>query len=293
MRILFFFLLLTPVVSVATTVKCSNAEYANKELRFYRLADPISGDTEHAFSLKFDANGTANASINHSLTLYTFSDFGVYRGMLLLEPGKTITLKLPPFREKSFGDQKNPYFSPVSFWFHSESSIHLTDKVSSFDQKLNSLTNKYFNELYLSQSKTVFDSVQLRLNNSFPEVSPQAFNLHKQLRLKFIKADIFRQRPEEYSEFFTDIKDEFWIHQEFVALFEKTFNEQLSFSAKAIGGKEIFTAVEKQDMKALLSFVEKKFKTTGKMADLVLLKLLHDGFYSNDFSQISRDQGLT
>ena len=46
MRILLIFLLLAPFVSQATGVNSSNTEYANKELKFYKLADPVSGEKE-------------------------------------------------------------------------------------------------------------------------------------------------------------------------------------------------------------------------------------------------------
>ena len=285
MRYLFLLLLLAPMVGLATTIKCSNIEYANKDLQFFQLSDPISGERELAFSLKFDASGVATAGIGNSTSLYVFSDFGVYRGMLLLLPGKTINLKFPPLREKSFGDEKNPYFRPVTFWFQTLNSKNLNDKISKFDQELNALTNKYFDELYFNQSKTVYDSLIYILNESFTEKPSQAFMHHKALQLQFIKADVFRQRPEAFSEIFEGIGSEYWTHQAFVALFDKTFNNQLSFSAKAIGGQDIFAAVQNEDSKNLLTFVKKKYKVSGHMADLVLLKLLHDGFYSGDFSQ--------
>ncbi len=64
-------------------------------------------------------------------------------------------LQLPPFREKSFADQKNPYFEPVSFWFTTENKNQLNSQISDFTIKLNQLTNKYFNHLYFRQSKEI------------------------------------------------------------------------------------------------------------------------------------------
>ncbi len=287
MRIPIFFLLfsLLPLLGFSTTITCSDVGYAGKQLTFLKPSDPISGETELCFKLNFDSSGNAAAEINTPHTIYTFCDFSVYRGMLYLEPGKTIQLKLPPFREKSFANQKNPYFTPVQFWFISENQNELTDKVSSFEQKLNLLTDKHFDELYFKQSKTIWDSVVMQLNTAFPETLHETLNQHKNLKTKFIEADVFRLRPEDYSIIFSDIHPEFWMHQAFIALFDKTFDRQLSFSAKAIKGKEINTAVKNENTSALLNFVKTKYKVSGKMAELVLLKLLHDGFYSGEFSR--------
>lgn len=287
MRISLFIFLFSflPFFAISTTIRCSNAEYAGKQLNFFRHSDPVSGEKELAFTLNFDELGRCTTTINSTKTDYVFCDFGVYRGMLLLTPQETIKLKLPPFRAKSFANQKNPYFSPISFWFVSESKNQLNDKVNAFNQQLNQLSDKYFNELYFQQSKTVYDSVLLQINAAFPETEPMAFVHHKNLKIELIKADIFRLRPENYSQIFNDINSEFWLHQSFIALFNKTFDNQLSFSAKAIKGKEISTAVAKQDINRLLSFVATKYKVSGKMAELVLLKILHDAFYSGDFSK--------
>ena len=287
MRISLVILLFTliPFFGFSSTVRCSNPEYSGKKLVFFKLADPISGEKELAFTLQFNAEGKCTANITNKTTIYAFCDFGIYHGMLLIEPNKTIELKLPPFREKSFANQKNPYFSPIDFWFISEDKNQVTNKLSEFDQQLSALTNKYFNELYFQQSKTVFDSVLVQLELDFPETTPASFELHKKLKIQFIKSDIFRLRPEEYSVVFEDIKPVYWIHETFVALFEKTFDNQLSFSAKAIGGKKISEAVHKEDIKTLLKFVQTKYKVSGKMSELVLLKMLHDGFYSGYFSQ--------
>ncbi len=284
--ILILFCLL-PFIDFATTVRCSNSDYAGKQLRFYKLSDPISGEKELAFTLHFDGDGKCSTDVNIAQTIYTFSEFGIYRGMLVVEPDVTIDLKLPPLREKTFANQKNPYFTPASFWFITESKKQLTDKINAFEQQLNFLTDKYFNELYFQQKKTVYDSVLIQLNSDFPETTPEVFVHHKNLKTQLIKADIFRLRPEDYSQIFNDISPEFWTQQAFVTLFEKTFDGQLSFSAKAIKGKEVSVAVAKQDVQTLLNFTKTKYKVSGKMAELVLLKLLHDGFYSGDFSKVA------
>jgi hypothetical protein len=283
LSIVIFFLL--PALCWAITIKCNNIEYAGQKLNFYRFADPISGEKELVFTLQFDANGKCSADIKNTKTIYAFSDFGIYRGMLLLAPKTNIELQLPPKREKSFANQKNPYFEPASFWFISTNKNQLNDNISKYDQTLNQLTNKHFNELYFSQSKAVYDSVLAQVNNLPNYNANQAFDIHKKLKEQYLKADIFRLQSQTYSEIFNQIAPEYWTHQAFISLFEKAFDNQLSFSAKAIGGKKYSDAVQKNDIKSLLQLVEEKYKVSAKMSELVLLKMLHDGFYSGYFSQ--------
>lgn len=288
MRLLFCLLALfslTPYWSFASSIQCSNSEYANQTLRFFQLGDPITGNKEILFEMDFDGQGNCNTQIKVAKTTFVFTEFGIYKGLLLLEPGKNIQLKLPPFREKSFGDEKNPYFKPVSFWFITENKDALNDKISGFEQELNRQLDKNFNRLYMQQSDSVFKSVLNQLDFAFPVNNPQAFVHHKKLKTELVRSEIFRLRPESYSKVFVTIEPDYWIHPAFSDLFEKTFQQQLSFSAKAIGGKEVSQLVHAQNLKGLLDYTNKKYKLTGKIGDLALLKMLHDAFYSNDFSK--------
>ena len=139
--------------------------------------------------------------------------------------------------------------------------------------------------MYFQQSETAFSKLKAGINEAFPETGPESFELHKKLRLKLIEADIFRLNPEDYSVVFQSIPPAFWGHQSFKTLFNKTFDKQLSFSAKAIGGKKVSEAVANENTKGLLDFIAGKYQLSGTMADLVLLKMLHDGFYSKEFSE--------
>ncbi|WP_167617674.1 redoxin domain-containing protein [Maribellus sediminis] len=282
----FFISFIAGTLQGATTkISCSNKEYAGKSLVFYQLEDPVTNYKSEAFTLEIDSNGNCTVTVDIKNDSYYFSDFGVFRSMLLVKPGETVTLKLPPFREKTFAEEKNPYFQPVSFWFISESGANLTDKISEFEQQLNYLTDKYFNKLYLKQSKAVFDSVQTQLDILVPNTAPKSLVNHKVLQVKLTEADIFQLRPEAYSAIFNNIEPKFWLHPAFVEAMNKTFDRQLSFSAQAIHGDKVRAAVGTKNLQALIDFVETKYKTSGITTDIVLLKLLHDGFYSKEFSQ--------
>lgn len=283
--ILLHFALFLTFFAGATDIRCKNPEYAGKQLIFYVPADPVSDNSSEWFSLKFDASGNASTTVDVKQTTYGFTNFGIYRGMLFIQPGKTIVLKLPPFREKSFADEKNPYFEPVSFWFITENGKDLNDQVSAFEQQANYLTDKNLNQLYMLQSKTVFDSVKISLEQLVPKDASPTLKVYSHMKLGMLEADIFRKRPESFSAVFNEIQPAFWLHSAFMEFFNKSFDKQLSFSAQAIKGDEIKKAVETRDLPALISYTEKKYHTSGKTTDLALLKMLHDAYYSNEFSK--------
>lgn len=271
--------------SATTKITCKNVDYAGKILDFYSYADPVTKEKIATFSLIFNNDGNSSAIIELSENLFVFSDFGVYRGLLFLEPGQTLELKMPPFRDKTFADQKNPYFEPVSFWFATENKNQLSNQISDFSIKLNQLINKNFDRLYFRQSRSVYDSIVNALNVEFSTIKSEAFKMHKSLSLKAIEAEAFREKPEEYSQLFSGIKPAYWLQPSFIALLENTFNSQLSFEAKSVKGENIRNAVNKPDMNYLMDFIQSKYKISGETGQLVLLKLLHDAWYSGDFSK--------
>lgn len=284
-----FFLafLLSSASFASVTIQCDNKNYAGKKLDFYCFTDPISSESQFVFSLETDQTGKSVKTIELQSTQFVFCDFGIYRGMLLLEPDQKIILKLPPVREKSFADQKNPYFEPVSFWFETENKQQLNNYLANFTNRLNQLTEKYFDQLYFRQSKQAYDSLVFFIEKEFGSIKSESFELHEKLSLKMVEAEAFRQKPEDYSSLFSAIKQEYWLYPAFTALFDKTFSGQLSFEAKSVKGDEVRKAANQANVSFLIQYTKTRYKLNEEMAQLALLKMLHDGFYSGDFSKKS------
>lgn len=283
--LVFFFSLLVSLPALAIRIEGKNREYAEKEIEFYRFSDPVTQEKELVFTLKPDEEGNFTADTEVPQTTFVFSDFGIYRGLLFLEPGKNLKLLFPPLREKSFADSKNPYFEPVEFWFSTEKGDQLNDHISIFDSKLNLLTDKFFNQLYFTQSQSAFDSVKTQLSEVADISASPVFTTHKNLKLKSLEADVFRLKPETVSKELMKTEQEFLSHPAFLELFDKTFANKLSFEARAAGGDKIRQAVAARNVTFLKNLVNEKYNIPGSFADLVLLKILHDAFYSGDFQQ--------
>ncbi len=285
--LLLFFLMISFLNGTCTEIIGQNKEYAGRKLRFFKYSDPVTKEKIHLFTLDIDAAGNFKANADVNKTTFVYSEFGIYKGNLFLEPGQKIELLLPPFREKTFAEQKNPYFTPVEFWFSTAEGNHLNDEISSFDNQLNQLADKYFNQLYFGQSRSAFDSVQVQLQQQFEEINSKTFAQHKNLKLKSVEADAFRMKPAKIAPELADVELDYWNHPAFIQLFDKTFAGNLSSEAKSKPGNSILKAVSEGDVAFFTTFIKNNYRITGLLSDLVLLKLMHDGFYSGDFPQES------
>jgi hypothetical protein len=272
---------------MATKIEGRHKEYAGMELLFFRYKNPVSLEKEHVFTLVIDATGAFSADIKMEETQFVFSDFGIYRGMLFPEPGKTIQLQLPPLRTKSFAEEKNPYFQPVEFWFATGKNDQLNDKVAAFDAMLNQLTDKYFNQLYFRQSRQSFDSIQYAAEQKFGKETSPVLQHHIKLKLKAVETDAFRLSPAKVSPALQASSPAYRTHPAYIELLEKAYAGRLSFEAKSMNGDEIRKAVAGNNIPFLQNLLKTKYEITGPSADIALLKMLHDAFYSGDFTRPS------
>ncbi len=272
---------------MATKIEGRHKDYAGMELVFFRYNNPVSLEKEHVFTLAVDGTGAYSADVKVEETLFVFSDFGIYRGMLFLEPGKTVQLQLPPVRNKSFAEEKNPYFQPVGFWFATGKNDQLNDKVAAFDAMMNQLTDKYFNQLYFKQSRQAFDSIQYAAEQKFGKETSPVLQHHIKLKLKAIETDAFRLSPAKVSPALQASTAAYHTHPAFIELLEKAYSGRLSFEAKSVNGDEIRKAVAENNISYIQNLLKSKYELAGTAADIVLLKILHDAFYSGDFTRAS------
>jgi hypothetical protein len=272
---------------MATRIEGRHKDYAGMELVFFRYNNPVSLEKEHVFTLSVDATGMFSADVKVEENLFVFSDFGIYRGMLFLEPGKTMQLQLPPLRKKTFAEEKNPYFQPVGFWFTTGKNDQLNDRVAALDAMLNQLTDKYFNQLYFSQSRQAFDSIQYFVEQKFGKETSPILQHHIKLKLKAVETDAFRLSPAKVSPALQASTPAYRTHPAFIELLEKVYSGRLSFEAKSVNGDEIRKAVAANNIPFLQNLLKTKYEITGTAADIALLKMLHDAFYSGDFTRPS------
>ncbi len=281
---IFLFFAFSDCISGAV-VSAASSEYSGKRMHFYHHADPITQASETGFLLQFDNKGNATTNVAVKSTTCFYCDFGIYRGSVFIEPGKNIKINLPPLREKSFADQKNPYFEPVYFWFTVAEEENLNNLISSFNNQINQLTNKYFNQLYIRNSKAAFDSIAGQINRYFPDKNIEAFEVYKALSLKLLEADALRLKTEQYASVIGDIPLAQWQNPAFESIFEKAFENRLSFATHKVDGNELKKAVNNSDLSFVKSYVAEKFHLKGDFVQLVTLKLLYDGYYSGNFSK--------
>jgi len=285
--ILFALTVLAGLQANALRIQGSAPDYAGKMLEFFSVSDPVSLSPVPCFVLKIDEKGHFSVDAEVRDLLYCYSDFGIYRGRMIMVPGKDINLELPPIREKRFEESKNPYFEPVLIWLKTDAGDNspLNTLVSRFDARYYILTDAWFNQLYYRQMKNYADSVKIRLDKEFRQYDDPAFRMHRQLRIKSLEADIQRAGREKVAGSLRDVPPQMWNQPAFSDFLNRLFVNTLSTESKSPGGSKLRLWVARENLAELSRWVRNFTASEAPLSDLILLKMLHDAFYSGEFSK--------
>jgi hypothetical protein len=156
-----------------------------------------------------------------------------------------------------------------------------------FDQQFYQLSQKYFNQLYMRQQRNYLDSVRIPLEKEFSQVNAPLFQHHLQLQLKTIEAGIMRAGREKLMAGMTGLPAQAWKLPAFADLVDRLFTNTLSLESKSATGASLRTMVARRSLADLKKWTETYTGTSSPLSDMLTIKMLHDAFYSGEFSKIN------
>lgn len=273
----------------AAKIEGSEPGYAGRSIEFVKWSDPVSKTEKAVFTLQIDEQGKISHNFDVSETIFCYADFDIYRCKLMLSPGQSIRIKLPPPREKSFEESKNPYFKPVEMWMMAhplnEGEEELTSLTARFDQHFDKLKQQYFNQLFHQRQRKYIDTVKIQLDAKFPDSRLPLFNYHKKLQLKTLEADMTFSGREKLLSGAQNLPPEVWNLPSFVDVIDRLFSNTFSNESKGGSGGSLRAWIAQTRGAELKKWVETYTGTLAPLSDLLLLKMLHDAFYSGEFDK--------
>ncbi len=285
--ILISLIILAGLQAEALRIIGSAPDYAGRTLEFFSVSDPVSKTPVPCFMLNIDDQGKFNAEAAVLENLYCYSDFGIYRGRMILVPGRDITLELPPLREKRFEESKNPYFEPVEIWLKTggDSGNEITNMISQFDTRFYRFTDTYFNQLYYKQMKSYADTIRGKLDKEFGKNRDPLFREHLRIRMASLEADVMRSGRERIAGELKDLPPGAWFRPAFTDFLNRLFVNTLSTESKSPTGSKLRLWVARENLTELRNWTSRFTAAPSPLSDVILLKLLHDAWYSGEFSK--------
>lgn len=294
-KILFstFFLLCVLLTEKAwpTQVKITGKapEYANNSIGLNRLHDFISEEKMKLGTIRFNSEGIFNLEVELTETSLCFADFDGYHGMIYLEPGKSYEIVFPPKRKLTESQKRNPFVKPEPIWFgiskpdKDELNIH----IQQFEQAYVILENKYFDQIFTYQAKSLVDTVKLKLDKEFPKTNSVLFESHKLFRKANLEFALNQGKSAIFMEsYFISIKPIYNLAA-YSTLFNQVFLNYFSVLTNASNSTNIKNLINSSALQQLDEHFQKQLHFNKELSHFVLLKSMNDANYSKQFSKAS------
>jgi hypothetical protein len=283
--------LLATEKSWSASVKISGKapEYATNSIELYILHDFITEEKVKLGTIRFNAEGVFNLEIEIAETNLCMADFDGYHGMIYFEPGKSYPIVFPPKRTLTESQKRNPFVKPEPVWFGISTSDknELNFKIQQFEQEYAKLENKYFDRIFVNQSKSLVDTVKLKLDAEFPKTNLVLFESHKFFRRANLDFALNQGKSAEFMEtYFSGIRPLYNLAS-YSVIFNQVFMDYFSVLTNVSNSIEIKNAINTANLSKLDELFQKKLNFNKELSHLVLLKSMNDAYYSKQFSKAS------
>lgn len=261
--------------------------YAQNTIELNTLHDFISEEKIKLGTIRFNTDETFKLEVDIAETTLCFADFDGYHGMIYLEPGHTYEIVFPPKREMSESQKRNPFFKPEPVWFGilNTDKNELNFRIQQFEQAYTTLENNYFDRIFVNQAKSLVDTIKLKLDSEFPKTNDTFFEAHKQFRLANLDFALYQGKSARFMEtYFSSVKPVYNLAA-YSTIFNQVFLNYFDVLINQSNNQEIKKLIFSTDIHQLDLYFQEKLKFNPSLSHLILLRSLHDAYYSKQFSK--------
>jgi peroxiredoxin len=264
-------------------------EYKGDTITFFTWADPFTKTELEIGRSVVDSKGHFRLDIKAEKTLAVHVHTGVYKGEMLVEPGKKYKIMFPPKEEKTILEYLNPYFEELQFYIGLEdtSMLELNNQIRELEQFTNYFVTQ--NQNRIASRKVAKHQVErfLHVTDSiFPDTDNEYFNQYKFYKLAQIRFIAeYMNVDKAAGELFSN-RTVLYNSKAYMELFGQVFGNFVPFFVKSQGSTELIDWVERdQNYSQLKSSIEKQeYINQSSLSEMIIMKLLFDGFYADRFS---------
>jgi hypothetical protein len=285
-RLVFPFLLVLVTLCVSgAEIRFSIPEYAGSSFTFYVVPNFLTDKQEIIAEGVVNEKGEFKVEFNVASTIPVYSEFGVYKGWFIAEPGISYELILPP---KVDNTSTNPYFKPKpSHLGIKNCPENATDRlVDDFDRQYSFLLSPNFNQIFYRRSLETAEKVIDTLKIKFPETKNLYFEQYKTYKYATTKNLALMQDPTPIIEEYFVNKPILYSHPAYSELFDKLFTKYLQYATQQVDGQKTSVMLNSGAYEQLIDWLTVDVKFDKPLAEAVILKGVKPLFYSKRFNTV-------
>ncbi|NSW44703.1 MAG: hypothetical protein HPY79_02590 [Bacteroidales bacterium] len=285
----YFLLLLfifTSAISQNTTISFINKSYSNDTLYVLKEKDFITKIWDTIAWAKVNNNGEWIVKLNIHSTQIVHIPLYKNEIVVCVEPNNLYKIKVPLKQPLTIEDSLNTYFEPFIFYttILNMDSTCTHESISRLEYSIDTLVQKYFKVLHFKIKRRTVDSLLNLLSVKYDHVSSKYFKQYLFYKIILMKYLSYERDQNFIIKYYFNDKPVLLNNAAYTELFNQIFNDYLSYYATTHWGEDVSDAITKLRSPIALRKAIKRNPafTNDTLVDLVILKGLHDAYYSND-----------
>jgi len=285
-----FFISFSSIKSSSVVKLLGNApSFKGFELVFNSYSDPFSSTEITIGRCKVDSSGNFSVTLPISDITYIFSHLGIYMGYMYLEPGKEYIISFPDKKEKAPSDKLNPFFEESEFQFSikNRDNHDLNKLILSFNDLYDPVLKNVIKNIYSGNNKASLDSSLNALKTTNSGIDNSFYNKYVDYKIEYLKFLAYRNKSKSISNEFFQHKPVLYNNPAYLELFNQVYNKYFYFFGRTNFGKIIYDDINNRKSYFQLSqtLQSDSILKNDSLREMVVLKNIHDEFYSNNFSR--------
>ena len=265
------------------------ADWSKTIISFYRYKELVTWSEDLLAEAKITDTGSFEIKIHVDETAYIFAHLGVYRAFLYVEPGKEYQLVLPPYREKTPADLLNPYFEEILIQLGianiDENDINI--QIRMFDDTYEPYYNKHVMAAVEGKDFSRLDEDIERIETHFSNNTNEYFRQYRQYKYAYLRYLSLQHKVTAIAETLLAGKPILYHNLAYMELFNQVFKNYFFYHGRTDEGKKIYQDInfDNNYNELLITLKKNTLFSDNALLELVILRCLHDEFYSDRFSR--------
>lgn len=266
-------------------LKFTAPEYAGSSFAFYIVPNFLTEKQEIIGEGVVSETGELKLEFNVDQTMPIYSEFGIYKGWFVVEPGASYDIILPP---KADNTSSNPYFRPklIHLGVKNLDPESANSLIDNFNRQYNMEMSQNMNQIFYRRSLETAETVISGLKTKFPETKNEYFEQFKKYKYAMMKYMALIQDPTPIMEEFFFSQPILYNHPEYCELFDKLFAKYLQYATQQVDGQKISVMINSGSYDQLMDWLTLDMLFDKPLAEAVILKGVKPLFYSKRFNVV-------
>lgn len=262
--------------------------YAGMEIVFYTYSDWLTYGEKEIAQCQIDMNGNFSVDIPLESVQMVFAYLGIYRAYFYAVPAGSYELDLPPDNPRTEAEKLNPYFryTDMHLGIKNAGENDLNIQIMQFDNAYNGVYNKHIDNAGITEQE-VLDADITALENEYKSYRENYFEGYRHYMYGLLYMLSRNQRAQSLSDNYFNNYPVLYNNPVYGELFNQVYDKYFVFFGRSELGRKIYSDINSErSYSALLNTIKSNLNfSNDTLMEIVVLKQLHDEYYSDQFSR--------